>query len=153
MRDPATRRALLPRRAREGVAAMEFALWFIPIVVLLSGIIEISRVLSMQHTVSRAARDGARIGAGVITSPTGSGPVTESDIESAAIDHALQVLADVGLPCTGGCVVSAEWFANPSDRWMLTVHVEHPFTPLIGLIEAFDRPVSRNFTMMTQYQP
>ena len=146
-------RPLALRKHRQGIAAMEFALWFIPIVVLLSGIIEISRMLSMQHTVSRAARDGARIGAGVLTSATTSGPATEADIEDAAVDHATQVLNDVGMPCNVGCLVTANWFSNTSNRSMLTVRVEYPFIPVVGLIDSFNGPVAREFTMMTQYQP
>jgi Flp pilus assembly protein TadG len=136
------------------MAALEFALWLTPIILMLGGIIEVSRMLSIHHTVARAARDGARIGVAITRSASGTGPATETDIENEAVTHATRVLDDTGLTCDAGCVVTANWFeGQASSFYLLTVRVEYPFTPLTGLIPGMDQPVAREFTMLTQYQP
>ena len=141
------------KRNQSGIALLEFALWLLPIMILLAGVIEVSRMLSIQHTIARAARDGARIGVGVThASAPSTGPATETDIENAAINHAVEVLNDTGLTCGSGCVVTATWFQNTSGRMMLTVEVQYPFTPIMGLVATWERPLVRDFTMMTQQQ-
>lgn len=143
-----------PISPRTGVAALEFALWLTPIILMLGGIIEVSRMLSVHHTIARAARDGARIGAAVTKASSGTSPATEADIENAAISHAVNVLDDTGLVCGAGCLVTANWFlGQASGYYLLTVRVEYPFDPLTGLIPGLDQPVAREFTMLTQYQP
>ena len=87
----------------------------------------------------------------VMTDPTTGGPATEAVIEAAAVDHGVNVLTDSGYNCASGCVVSAAWTANTNARYMLTVHVEYPFSPLLGFLQ-FNQPVVREFTMMTQFQ-
>lgn len=139
------------RHSRKGAALLEFALWLLPILILLTGVVEVSRMLSLEHQVSRAARDATRVGSMVMSDPLTGGPATESVIEAAAIDHGVNILNDSGYNCASGCVVTATWYVNTSGRYLLTVHVEYPFTPLIGLLD-FDRPVVREFTMMTQFQ-
>lgn len=141
------------RQRRQGIALLEFALWLLPIITLLTGIVEVSRMLSIQHVVARAARDGARIGAGMTRAPApATGVATQSDIETAAIDHATNVLNDTGYTCDVDCVVTATWYANNSGRMMLMVEVQYPFTPILGLVPGWNRPLVRNFTMMTQQQ-
>ena len=139
------------RRYRTGAALIEFALWLVPIVTLLGGVIEVSRMLSLEHQVSRAARDAARVGAMVMTDPATGGPATEAVIEQAAIDHGVNVLTDSGLACAAGCSVTATWFLTQTNHYLLTVKVEYPFSPIFGLFD-FGKPVVREFTMMTQFQ-
>lgn len=131
---------------------MEFALWILPLLIVLTGVIELSRMMSLQHQISRAARDGARVGAGVIRASSGSGVPSESDIETTAANHSIQVLTDLGLLCSAGCNVTAEWYDASSGRKLLRVRVSYPYTPLVGLYP-IATSVEREFTMATEYQP
>lgn len=48
-------------QAQRGVAAVEFALLVIPLLVLLTGITEMGRALYYYNAIAKAARDGARL--------------------------------------------------------------------------------------------
>ncbi|MFT7520000.1 MAG: Flp pilus assembly protein TadG [Kiritimatiellia bacterium] len=133
-------------RRRRGAAAIEFAMWIPVLAVLFSGIVDVSWMMSRQHNVVRAARDGARVGAVIIE----DGAVTPgTDITRVAEEHAVSILNGVGMTCDGGCKVTATYVTSP--RAMVTVHVEYDFVPLMGLIP-LSTTLTTSFTMMAQQQ-
>ncbi len=145
-------KAFRTRRPRHGAALLEFALWILPLLIVLTGVIELSRMMSLKHQISRAARDGARVGAGVLRNAAGNGVPTEPDIENTATNHALQVLTDLDLGCPAGCNVWSEWYDSATGRKLLRVRVQYPYVPLVGLYP-LATSVERDFSMATEYQP
>jgi hypothetical protein len=104
---------------------VEFALTLPVMLLVVMGIVELSLLMHRVHQVTRAARDACRLGAGVLegTDPTGD------EIELAAEDQALAILAAQAVDCGGGCDVDATWFEN--DGWMLLrVDIEVPYDPV-----------------------
>lgn len=153
MSSPLSQR-LAQRKVRRGASAIEFGLWVPVIMALFAGVVDISRFISLQHTIQRAARDAARSGSSLTRALSGAGTATEADIEGTASTHARNVLVDSGLPCATGCTITSTWaFSTVSDSWVLSVRVTYPFTPLIGLLPMLNGSVSKDFTMLTQTQP
>lgn len=139
-----------PRTAstRRGVAAIEFALTLPFMLLVALGIIELSLLQSRMYLLSRAARDGCRIGSGVIEGPGADG----SEIKAAALAHAQQVLDNAGVACgSDGCELSADWYED--EGWMmLRVQVGVPYTPFTGLLPMIPTVTTGQFTMLTQQQ-
>lgn len=140
-------------RGRRGAAAVEFALWMPILLVLFAGVVDLSRYMSSQQGLTRAARDGARYGITVVKSPTGTTQATPAQIEAEGEKQALYVLEESGMPCTTGCTINGTVFVTASGRRMLTVAVSRPFTPLMGMIPQIAGDQTASFTMMTQLQP
>jgi hypothetical protein len=126
---------------------VEFALTLPVMLLVVMGIVELSLLMHRVHQVTRAARDACRLGAGVLegTDPTGD------EIELAAEDQALAILAAQAVDCGGGCDVDATWFEN--DGWMLLrVDIEVPYDPFSGLLPMLPESTRGSFTMLTQQQ-
>ena len=132
---------------RRGAAAVEFALCLPPMVLIVGGIIDLSTFLTTQQIVSRAARDGARVGSAVIegASPTGA------QIEAQASAQAGLLLGEAGLPCGSGCTVAADW-VDIDGVMFVRVGIEYPYQPFVGLSTFLSDSVNVQFTMMTQQQ-
>lgn len=139
-------RTLRPRR---GVAAIEFALTVGFLLLVVAGIVELSLLIRQSHLVARAARDAARTGAGV---SEGQEPTGEL-IEAAAVEHATFALQAAGLPCGADCELVAEWFAHPTEDWMLLrVHVGVPYHPVMTLLPGLPDMTRSDFVALTQQQ-
>lgn len=141
-------------RDRRGAGAIEFALTM-PILLLIAfGIAEMGVMLHHSQIISRAARDGGRVGAGVIEglNPTGD------EIEAVAIANASAALAAGGIDCridgvdgTSQCPVSATWFEQ--DGWMmLEVQIDVPYTPMTRLMPFIPNRIRQDFVTLTQQQ-
>lgn len=133
---------------RRGVAAIEFALTLPFMLLVALGIIELSLLQSRMYVISRAARDGCRIGSGVIEGPGADG----SEIKAAAVAHAQQVLDNAGISCgSDGCDISATWYED--EGWMmLKLSVGVPYTPFTGLMPMIPTLTTGEFVMLTQQQ-
>lgn len=144
---------MIHARCRRGAAATEFAL-FLPILVASLGIsVDLGWYLWRHSIILDAAREGCRVGADTVDSSTGSGPASEADIEDAATDHALAVLGVHDLSCGAGCTITSTWETDRSSGYeLLTVRVEYPFHPLIGMFEGIQGPVVAQFTMFSAVQ-
>jgi Flp pilus assembly protein TadG len=131
---------------RRGSAAVEFAL-VLPVLLLLFGaIVDFSLYVSTCHVVSRAARDGARVGAAT-PDPSGAG----TELRAAAIAQAQSTMTEMGHPCSGGCTVNAEW-TNTDGYWWLSVEIEYDWTPPVGVVPGLQDGITQRFVMMTQQQ-
>ena len=113
----------LGRRQRRGSAALEFGFWFPLLMVMLSGIIDLSWYMSLRENVAGAARDGARSGAAA------GGDVVAGE----AVGQ--QVLDGVGYSCPSamsgsvdGVTIGGEGFSR------IEMSASCTFTPLIGLL-------------------
>ena len=89
--------ALKRETNRRGAAVIEFGLWVLILVTMVSGIIDFGAFMHQLHVVQRAARDAARVAA------------ASRDVDNAtaaAEDYALMVLA-------GYEVNQVHWTAGP----------------------------------------
>ncbi|MDP2316656.1 MAG: pilus assembly protein [Pseudomonadota bacterium] len=135
-------------RARRGAAALEFALCLPIFAVIVAGIADLSMFVSVLQLVSRAARDGARIGSATIE---GDAP-TGDQIEADAVAHVELLLAAAGRPCGADCTVTAEWI-DIDGPMFVRVRVSYPYEPFVGLTAFLADRATAEFTMMTQQQP
>lgn len=141
-------------RARRGIAAIEFALWLPLLILMVAGAVDLGWYLWVHEAAQSAAREGARNAAVLTSSPSGSGPATESDIETEAIAHTGDVLTAAGWTCGAGCVITSTWFEDPGTGWyLLTVAVTLPYEAPIGILPRNARSATAEFTVMTQVQP
>lgn len=137
----------MTRAARRGAAAIEFALALPILVVVFAGVVDLAAYVSTAHRVMRAARDGARTGAGTLegASPTGS------EIEAAAVAQARTLLRETSLPDADAATITATW--DYSCTWAcVLVEVDYPYEPLVGMIPGLDDGIQARFTMLTQQQ-
>lgn len=128
-----------------GIAATEFALWLPILVLLVAGVIDWGAYMNTRAGVTRAVIDGARVGASKFESDTDA---AGSISAPAATARATEVLTNLGLPCTTGCVVSAQFCprdtAGPCDATTsggvtqnppvdsLLVSIRYDFVPWFG---------------------
>lgn len=140
----------MSNRLRRGATLTEFVLTLPPILLLTTGIYDLTSMISVENAVVQAARDGARLGAA--TTKIGTVAATESDIEGLAVDHATNVLDDSGFPCSSGCVVTADYYYAASGYAYVAVDVEYPFVPLIGFVPGLERNVNHQIVMLAQKQ-
>ena len=100
----------LPHATRRGIAATEFALWLPVMLALIAGVIDWGAYMNARSGVTRAAIDGARVGASKFESTTDP---QGSICEPAAEGRAKQVLDNLGLACDtapgGGCTITADF--------------------------------------------
>ncbi len=127
-------------RNRRGATAIEFALTVPMILFMVGAVVDWGAYMSLRTSVARAATAGARRGAAVFE------PVDEVDgtlIVPAAEKRAILVLTEMGLGCTGTCVVEGEYCSAgeggdcgepPLDTVLL--RVTYPYTPMFGLAAA-----------------
>lgn len=142
-------------RDRRGVAAIEFALTIGVLLAVLLGIVELSLLMSRLYVVSRAARDAARVGAGVtdVADP-------EGEIEATAVEHAAFVLnsaennicGDPYDPASSICTITADWGQDSSGWYLLTVDVAVDYESFTNLLPGLPDQTETTFTMLTQQQ-
>lgn len=145
---------------RRGAAMIEFALWVPILVMLVAGIVDLARYMSVQHVVVRAARDGARLGVTVTQKVISVSPrVTEAPdaatIQQTAVEHGLGILTESGI--TTGTTVNARWYRPalaPANQYCwLEVTATAPYVQMMGALPGLGNTVRHRFTMMTQAQP
>jgi hypothetical protein len=155
-----SRQSIFRRFARRGNAAMEFGLWFMPVVVTVACIVDASLYISSLHTVSRISRDAARVGSTVLEpfcGPPSSCSVPGTLIEARTKDYAGDALALAGMPTAS---VATDWVGLPAGApvcdqyWFIKVDIGQPYSPLFGNLQPwFQGPVTAQFLMLTQEQP
>ena len=136
------------QRQRRGAAAVEFALTLPFLLAVLMGIVEMSLLQSRMYVINRAARDGCRVGAGVLEGGSPDG----TQIRAAANVAAQQVLDDAGVTCGSvGCDIQSTWFLQ--DGWMmLRVEVGVPYQPFTNLLPMIPIMTRGQFVTLTQQQ-
>lgn len=137
----------LNRARRRGNAAIEFALAAPLILIVLAGIVDGGAFLICQHSVGRAARDGARVGAITVEHP----PADGDQIVGAAAKAARSSLLQAGYGPDRSSV-SARWWQDAEGRSWLTVAVSVQHKSMFGLYSLFSQDVRNEFVIYTQEQ-
>ena len=138
------------RGARSGAALVEFALTVPFMLMMTMGVVDFSRYLNTWNVAETVARDGCRYGATITNNIAGTGPAAKSDIEDTASLETENVLADVGITCINGCIVTAKVDTNVDLGNILTVAVTLPFDSMFGVFTL--PPAQGQFTMRTMAQ-
>ena len=147
MTSPRPAKAPRPRRARAGGDAVEIALCLPILLILVGAVIDLAVFVRNIAFVSRAAREGARVGSSVMEGPAPTGAL----IEQAAEDQAVLLLDELGHTCGLACNVTANWLLVETT-WFVKVEVSIPFSPAVGLVRFLPDVATARFTMMTQQQ-
>jgi len=137
----------LHRSRRAGAAALEFALCLPIFLVILGGVADLSQFVSLLQVVSRATRDGARIGSVKIEGATPTGDLIEAD----SVAHARMLLTEAGYTCAVGCDVTAVW-EEIDGAMFVRVRVEYPYEPYVGITRFLAEDATAEFVMLTQQQ-
>lgn len=135
-------------RARSGAAAIEFALCIPLVLAILGAVVDLSYYISTIEFVSRAAREGARVGSTIIEGATPTGDQIEAEAEA----QTAVLLGEMGHPCGANCTVQAEWLLIDTE-WYVRVRVDFPYEPVVGLAAYLPDHATAEFTMLTQQQP
>jgi Flp pilus assembly protein TadG len=131
-----------------GAAAVEFALCLPFVVTLLAGLIDGGMHLATMHLVSRAARDGARIGS-TTNEPF---PADGSLIIANATATATSSMTGAGFS-PGHFTVTATWPQDADGLRWVNVVVTGSQPPMFGSLSPFGGTLTQRFTMVTQEQP
>lgn len=134
---------------RRGSAAVEFAVTFPIMLLIVLGMIETSLHIHEVYTVERAARDACRVGALVQEGPNPDGTI----LRAAAATQALEVLRAAGVDCdTVTCTVDTRWFIGIDDWYRLDVAVTIPSQGVTQYLPWTNTTANGNFTMLTRTQ-
>ena len=135
------------RRSEQGASAVEMALVMPLLILLMFGLVELSRLVTTQHTIQTAARDGARYGAAVGGSPAQFGDcdgIRDVARHSSSLvnlsDSDILVAYDQGPGTAVTHICPAGATSNPAlidhgDRVIVTVQKQ--FTTLVPIIGNF----------------
>jgi Flp pilus assembly protein TadG len=123
------RRRFLP--GERGTSLLEMALIIPVLSLILVGIIDIGRYVSLSIKVANAARSGAQYGAQSLAAASDTPGITHAAVSDAAITPALQVTPSVlcycsGSPCSGLCT------APSTEVVYVQVSTTGTFTPLFS---------------------
>jgi Flp pilus assembly protein TadG len=131
---------------RRGAAAIEFALTFPFALMLLAGVLDGGMLLADKFAVSRASRDGARVGA-MTMEPI---PATGSTIAAATIAAAEASMTASGF-ADGAYQVEVKWSPQGGTNW-LEVEVSTTREGFFGDLTPFGGSVRHTFLVVTQEQ-
>ncbi len=114
---------------RRGALAVEAAVVFPLLLIMLLGIWEVGRMIQVQQILVNSAREGARLAAGGYTA--NSTAVTNTMVEQAVRDYLqaaeMPATAVSGANITLNCLESPAWTnpsdADPQDRFTVTVQI------------------------------
>jgi Flp pilus assembly protein TadG len=112
-------------RSDTGAAAVEFALVILPLVLLLTGIIDFGRAYNQQLTVTAAAREGAR------TMAVQTDPATAA---TTARNATITAAAGLSPSLSSGQVTISPSTCTPGVQ--VTVTVTYPLTTLTGMFDS-----------------
>ena len=123
---------------RRGATAVEFALVAIPFLLFGFGVLEFGRLILIQHLVTNATREGARL-ASLNTDVNGDdNNMSTAEIESEIIAAlAGQQLSDLDVQIRHLDEGQADWTSNATFQHRIAVDVQgsyEPITPLLYLI-------------------
>ena len=121
------------RRRRIGASALEFALLFPVVMVMLAAIVDYGWYLSRAELVVQAAREGARAGA-----------MTDYDAspELAATERAKSALAELGVVSSDPSITTK--LVGTSPDMLVRVDISMPYEPLMGLLPVPKRVEASN---------
>ncbi len=136
-------------RGRRGAAAVEIAVLLPLLLIVLVGLIEVSLAIHESHAMTRAAREGCRIGASILEGPEPTGDA----IRAAAEAGAITTLETAGFACDAStrCVVTARW--ESVQGWQaVRVEVSRRRERLLLPWSFVSRDAQGSFVMLTQQQ-
>ena len=138
------------RWGRRGAALVEFMLSLPILLFVLGGIFDLGMYLQTYADVHSAVRDACR-SASTITDP--DVPADGLEIEYAARTQTLEFLEASWLHCGEGCTVVADWFYDDTlEYYMLSVDVQYPYTPPLGVLPALRNGIGASFSTVTVEQ-
>ena len=149
-----------PNRKR-GAAAIEFSIWLIVLLTLISGVVDWGSFMTTRVIVARAAMDGARVASTIFEPATVSaGSLVVPKAETRAKD----VLVGMGLTCDPAtCIVQSQYcprnVAGPCDCGAgctppvdsLRVEITYSFKPWFGWAQA-PTQITEEFVMAVENQ-
>jgi len=135
------------RSDRRGANAVEFALSFPILAVMLAVVVDGGTWLLDQRAVAHAAHAGARVGA----STSEPYPATGTLILAAARTAATSSMVNHGFAAED-VIVDARWFQDEQGTSWLEVKVSAEHETIFGDLTPFDRSLSAWFISMTQEQ-
>ncbi len=133
---------------RRGASAVEFALAFPFVVLMLVASADFAMWSFARQAVSRSVQDGARE-ASRLTLPadaTDSAPLT-----NLARNTTTTALSTWGLNA-GAATITTSWLPDASTRYFLRVRASVPYRSFFGVASPFDGPVVKEFVLYTQEQ-
>lgn len=126
------------RDAQRGASTVEFALILIPFMITLLSIVEFGRYFLVQHTVSGAAAEGARMA------------ILADATDSEVLSRINLVLVNGGVAQSPSVSVSARTAGQPV---VVTVSVPHVFIGILGFFPALSAGVTVTSSSVMQVQP
>ncbi len=135
------------RRQRRGAAAIEFVLTMSAGILLIFGMIELSRFQETGVMVASAAQDAVAAGAHILET---SNPATGVAIKSAAESRATASLAAAGIDCSPGCVTTTTWTTIGGWRALeVSIEVSYQEISHLGILPS---SLTRSAVTVTQQQ-
>ena len=135
------------QRSRRGSAAVEFAIVLPLILIMFSGMVDLSWQLSRYQHVVQVTRDAARVAAATYENPQFMEPGSLSI--PAAEDYAAQALTLVNMPCsTDGCSIEVQRLETTPPQ--MQVSISYSVDPLVGFLP-LDNEVSAQFAMAYEF--
>lgn len=133
---------------RRGASAIEFAMCMPFVFTLLGGLVDGGLHLATMHAVSRAARDGARLGS-TTNEPF---PANGDLIISNAVAAATASMSGAGFGA-GNRSATATWLADGDGLRWVDVTVTGTQPAIFGTLTPFGGTLTQRFRMVTQEQP
>ncbi len=120
-------------RDRRGVAALEFALSGVPVLILLLATIEFGRLLADQYALSLGVERAARYA--VVHGSQSALPASGADISAAFYAAAAPFLGAQASGQAGGAVVTVTFAPDNAPGSVVTVNATYGFLP-VSVLEA-----------------
>ena len=138
---------------QRGIAAIEFLIVAPLLMLVVLAVSELGWAFHQYHTMTRAARDGARHLASHAMTGVGLVYLSDSLIHQASNLVVYGNVAGAGEPLLPGWTTSDVTVTSP-DPEHVTVSVHYGYVPLIGSIPAFygSQPVNLTFEMQSTVQ-
>jgi Flp pilus assembly protein TadG len=135
------------QRTRRGSAATEFAILLPLLVMMFSGMVDLSWQLSRYQHLVRVTRDAARVAAATYENPQYTEPGSLSI--PAAEDYVTEALTLVNMPCSAGsCTIEVQRLETTPPQ--MQVSISYTVDPIVGLFP-LDNEVHAQFSMAYEF--
>ena len=136
-------RTLRTYRSRRGSTVTEFAIWLPVMVIIFSGMVDLSWQLSQYQKLVRITRDSARVAAATYENPQFMEPGSLSII--AGEDYARDACARLNMD---DCDIEVERLEGSPP--IMQVQISYDVTPIVGILP-LDTEVNSQFSMAYEF--
>ncbi len=136
-------RTLRTHRSRRGSTVTEFAIWLPVMVIIFSGMVDLSWQLSQYQKLVRITRDAARVAAATYENPQFMEPGSLSI--SAGEDYARDACARLNID---DCDIKVERLEGSPP--IMQVQISYDVTPVVGILP-LDTEVNSQFSMAYEF--